>query len=274
MLILSDSRHLGKKFQELADIMKKLRAPGGCPWDGEQTHMTLRRYILEEAYELIEAIEDGNNREICEECGDVLLQPVFVACISEEKGDFDLYDVLDAITSKLIRRHPHVFADGNAKTSEDVLKKWEQIKAGERKSRNDDRSMLAGVPRGLPALLRAYRMQEKAAKTGFDWPKDSQDPVLAKVKEELGELEDALRGKEKTERVAEEFGDMLFAMVNLARHMDLDAETVLHRACEKFASRFASVEKSAAERGKTPSEFSLEELERFWQEAKKSEKSQ
>ncbi|MDO5115806.1 MAG: nucleoside triphosphate pyrophosphohydrolase [Synergistaceae bacterium] len=258
---------LSEKFLKLTEVMKRLRAPGGCPWDREQDYMTLRRYIIEEAYELIEAIEAGSSVNICEESGDLLLQTVFISCIAEERGDFRLTDVLDGLTGKLIRRHPHVFGDTNVKDSDDVLKNWEQIKVGERKDKKNDSSLMAGIPRGMPSLLRAYRIQERAARPGFDWPKGDAAPVMAKVEEEIAELKEAISGGDK-DAAAEELGDLIFAAVNLARHLGVDPEIAAHKACEKFDSRFRYVEKSVESSGRSWKDFTLDELEEFWKEAK------
>lgn len=261
-----------ERFNEFVGIMERLRAPGGCPWDREQDHLTLRRYIIEEAYELIQAIDEGNPRAVCEECGDLMLQVVFVARIAEELGDFDIADVMTGISQKLIRRHPHVFGDINVKDSDEVIQNWEMIKAGERRQKNEDPSVLSGVPRGLPSLLRASRMQERAAKTGFDWPCGDITPVLAKVEEEIAELKEAITKNPESAEVNEEFGDLLFAMANLARHLKIDPEAAGHKACEKFDSRFRYVEKRAAETGRGWGDFSLEELEAYWVSAKQREK--
>ena len=256
-----------EKFVKLVNVMKKLREPDGCPWDREQTYMSLRRYIVEEGYELIQAIEDGNVPNMCEECGDLMLQVIFVSCMAEERGDFTVCDVLDGLTNKLIRRHPHVFGDVHVNDSDDVLKNWEQIKSAERKKKEEDSSYMAGIPRGMPALLRAYRIQERAAKPGFDWPKGDCAPVMAKVEEEAAELREAAASGDKA-KIEEELGDLLFASVNLSRHLGADPEITLHRACEKFAARFRKVEKSVEESGRPWKDFTLDELEEFWQKAK------
>ena len=266
---MAEPKVTAEKFNELVAVMKRLRAPGGCPWDREQTYLSLRRYIIEEAYELIEAIENEDDANMCEECGDLMLQTVFVSCLAEEQGRFDIADVLAHLTEKLIRRHPHVFGDVKVKNSDDVLKNWEQIKVGERRERHADSSLLAGVPRGLPALLRAYRMQEHAAKVGFDWPKGDPAPVMAKVEEEISELQAAIK-EGSQENISEELGDAMFAMANLSRHLKEDPEISLHKACSKFSSRFRLVEKAVAESGRKWEDFSLDELEELWQNAKNS----
>ncbi|MCF0247078.1 MAG: nucleoside triphosphate pyrophosphohydrolase [Synergistes sp.] len=249
--------------------MKRLRAPDGCPWDREQDFMSLRRYIVEEAYELIQAIEDGNVPNICEECGDLMLQVVFISCVAEELDQFTIENVLDGITNKLIRRHPHVFGDVKAENSEEVLRNWEKIKSAERKDKEEDSSYMAGIPRGMPALLRAYRIQERAAKPGFDWPKGDPSPVLAKVEEEILEVKEAIASGNK-DSIAEELGDLIFAAVNLSRHLGVEPETNLHRACEKFSDRFRIVENTVERSGRPWKNYTLEELEEFWKQAKKN----
>ncbi|MEG2184499.1 MAG: nucleoside triphosphate pyrophosphohydrolase [Cloacibacillus sp.] len=257
-----------EKFAKLVGVMKRLREPDGCPWDREQDYLSLRRYIIEEAYELVQAIENENIPNMCEECGDLMLQVVFISCMAEERGDFTVCDVMDTLTNKLIRRHPHVFGEVSVKNTEEVLKNWEQIKSAERKERDEDSSLMAGVPRGMPALLRAYRIQERAAKPGFDWPKGDASPVMAKVEEELCELKEAMAAGDK-DKTAEELGDLIFAAVNLSRHLGIEPEINLHKACEKFAGRFRKVEKSVERSGRPWKDFTLDELDGFWNEAKK-----
>ncbi len=249
--------------------MRQLRAPDGCPWDREQDYLSLRRYIIEEAYELIEAIEGSGSDNICEECGDLLLQVVFVSCMAEELGDFNICKVLDHLTEKLIRRHPHVFGETKVNSSDEVLKNWEQIKVGEREDKKVDASLLAGIPRGLPALLRAYRIQERAAKAGFDWPKGDLSPLLAKVDEELSELKDNIFSNAGKDDIEEELGDLLFAAANLSRHLKADPEITLHKACVKFTQRFRLVERDVRESGRSWEDFTLDELDMFWEKAKR-----
>jgi XTP/dITP diphosphohydrolase/tetrapyrrole methylase family protein/MazG family protein/ATP diphosphatase len=272
----SKLENAGSSFQELAEVMRKLRSPGGCPWDREQTFETLRTYIIEESYELVEAITNENISEILEECGDLLLQPVFVSAIAEEKGLFSLADVIDTLREKLVRRHPHVFGDVSVRNSDDVLKNWENIKTDEKKNdrkKYKDGSVLSGVPGSLPALVKAYRMQEKAANVGFDWPKGNMDPLFGKVEEEIGELKEALYNESPVAR-EEELGDLFFAMVNLARHLEIDPEVSLHKVCSKFEKRFRSVEGQVGASGKKWSEFTLEELDSFWDSAKRETSEQ
>jgi MazG family protein len=256
-------------FSRLVSIMEKLRGPDGCPWDREQDFGTLRRYIVEEAYELVEAIESGDERAILEECGDLLLQVVFIAQIASEKGSFTIRDVLRGICSKLIHRHPHVFGDLNVADSEEVMRNWEAIKTVEKKKNGSDSSILSGIPRSMPSLLKAFRIQERAAKCGFDWPAGDATPVLAKVKEELNEIQEELLSGHPS-RIGEEIGDLLFAAVNLSRHCSVNPEEALQKASKKFADRFRIVELSVAESGRPWKEFSLDELDDFWEKAKQS----
>lgn len=258
-------------FDDLLSIMKRLRAPGGCPWDAKQTLESLRRYIREESCELVEAIEDGDPRDICEECGDVLLQVVFVSAVAAEEGLFDVHDVTRAICQKLIKRHPHVFADVSVKDADEVSRNWEAIKAGERRDREADNSAMAGIPRSLPALLRAYRIQERAAKKGFDWEPGDIVSVRDKVMEELGELR-AEVAQANPDTAFEELGDALFALVNLARHLGMDPEDALQAANAKFAGRFRDVERQAAERNLDMVTLPLAELDAMWRKAKEKAK--
>lgn len=257
----------GEKLLRLMDVMKRLREPGGCPWDREQTMESLRPFIVEEAYELIEAIDSGDANVIAEECGDYLLQVVFIARIAEEEGSFDLGDVLDTLVEKLVRRHPHVFGDVFVADSEGVKKNWEQIKKEERRDKDRDQSLLSGIPKSLPALVRAFQIQERAAKVGFDWPSGDVAPLFAKIDEELEELAEA-RNAGDIERVREEVGDLLFAVVNLGRHLGVDAEFCLQGTNKKFTKRFGFIEQTVEKGNRDWSEYSLEELEGLWQRAK------
>ena len=256
-------------FTELLEIMARLRAPDGCPWDREQDFSSLRRYIVEEAYELVEAIEGEGKRDILEECGDLLLQVVFVSQIASELGLFSIRDVLGAISNKLVKRHPHVFGETNVADSEEVMRNWEVIKTGEKKENGIDSSILSGIPRSMPSLLKAYRIQERAAKFGFDWPAGDRTPVLGKVKEELREVEAAMM-EEDTQQVGEEIGDLFFALVNLSRHWGINPEEALQKASGKFSSRFRLVERCVLDSGKPWKDFSLDELDDFWEKAKQS----
>ena len=258
-------------FDDLLGIMKKLRAPGGCPWDAQQTMSSLRRYILEEANELTEAIDGGEARDICEECGDLLLQVVFVSNIAEESGLFCMADVCRAICSKLIRRHPHVFGEVTVENADEVSRNWEMIKAGERKSRDADSSAMAGIPRGLPALLRSLRISERAAKKGFDWPTGDAEPVRDKALEELDELREALAERDIS-AMKEELGDVMFALANLARHLGIDPENALQQANSKFSNRFRIME-SLVPGDSEMEDMPLGDLEELWRSAKKIERN-
>jgi MazG family protein len=254
-------------FDDLLRIMEKLRAPDGCPWDAEQTLESLRRYILEEANELAEAIGDGVPRDINEECGDLLLQVVFVAQIAKEFGLFDVSDVTRAICEKLVRRHPHVFSDVVVNDASEVSRNWEVIKSGERKKRDADSSAMAGIPKGLPALLRAYRIQERAAKRGFDWEKGDLESVRGKVIEELDEFRAEVVRRDPA-AMNEELGDFLFAIVNLSRHLDIDPESALQGANKKFAERFRDLERQVAEKEVDMETLTLDDLDSMWRTAK------
>ena len=258
----------GEKFESLLDIMARLRAPDGCPWDREQGPLDLSPHIIEEAYELIEALEGGQTASIVEESGDLLLQVVFLAQMAAEEGRYDMGDVVDAIASKLVRRHPHVFGDVEVADSGDVARNWEEIKGQERREKKKRDTLLSGLPRGLPALLKAHQLQERAAKVGFDWPQGDLDSVLDKVSEEIEELRQAHHLGQGGERVEEELGDLFFALANLARHLGLNGEVLVQRANDKFTSRFNYIEDRVRSTGRPWKEHSLEELEGLWQEAK------
>ena len=256
-----------KGFEGLIEIMKKLRGPGGCPWDREQTKESLKPYVIEEAYEVVEAIDDGDISELKEELGDLLLQVVFLSELSDEAGDFKIDDVITAISEKLVRRHPHVFGEETSDTSEEVLKSWASIKVDEKKEKGKS-SILDGVPCQMPALLRAHRITEKAARVGFDW--DHIDEVFKKLEEELGEFEEAVASKDIV-KVEEELGDVIFALVNISRFLEVNPEEALKKTVRKFVSRFNYIEESL-ERGRIDiREASLEEMEKLWEEAKKLE---
>jgi nucleoside triphosphate diphosphatase len=262
-----------RDIHRLIEIMAALRTPGsGCPWDLEQTFQTIAPYTLEEAYEVADAIARGDLDHLKDELGDLLLQVVFHARMAQEQGIFDFGDVVRAITSKLIRRHPHVFADADGKTADAVKGLWETIKVQERADRGEaaPSGALAGVPVALPALTRALKLQNKAGQVGFDW----NDPraVLAKIREEADEIEAALDEMDKA-HAATEVGDLLFAVVNLARHLDADPEGVLRRTNLKFERRFASIERALAARGKAPKDATLAEMDALWDAAKEEEKA-
>jgi MazG family protein len=255
-------------MQRLLDIMDKLRDPGGCPWDREQTLRTLTPYLLEEAHEVIEAIEAGDAQHHKEELGDLLFQVVFQSRIAREEGKFDFAQVCDGIADKLTRRHPHVFGDVSVSGSKEVVKNWERIKADERKEKGlEARSAIGGVPAGLPALVRAERLTEKAGAVGFDWP--DAPAVMDKVREELGELEHALAGG-KPEEIEHELGDLLFALANLGRFVRVHPEEALRATLRRFTDRFHYIEEKLQQRGKTPRESNLAEMDALWNEAKGS----
>ena len=248
--------------------MARLRAPGGCPWDREQTFDTIKPYLLEETYEVMDAIDARDWPNLAEELGDLLLQVVFFAQMAEEAGHFTLADSVEAINSKLIRRHPHVFGTGDAKTASDVVKRWDEIKQEEKKSAGEKpKNLLDGVSRALPALIEAQQISSKAAKSGFDWP--SIKEVFAKMREELGELESARESGSK-EEIESEIGDLLFTIVNVARFLKVDPEQALRGTNGRFRRRFAQVEDGVAQNGKTMADASIEEMEALWQAAKKT----
>lgn len=250
------------EIDRLVDIMRTLRSEQGCPWDREQTLESLRRYAVEEVYEVLDAIDRGDVEDHCEELGDLLLQVVFQAQLRSEEGRFDFEDVARAISEKLIRRHPHVFGEVEVSGSEEVLVNWNRIKETEKSGKqNAASSCLDGVPLHLPALLRAQEIQKKAAKVGFDW--DSLPPVLEKIREEISEVEEELASSDR-DATGEEIGDLLFAVVNLARHLDQDAEQLLQDATRKFSTRFREVERTVQRSGRAWPEWSLEELEEIW----------
>jgi len=251
-------------LKDLEDIVSILRAPGGCPWDGEQTHESLRRGLLEESCEVIEAINEQNPEHLKEELGDVLLQVVFHADIEREAGRFDLEAVADGICKKLIFRHPHVFGDVQVSGSDEVLVNWDELKR-EEKHQESYTDTLTSVAKSLPALWRAEKVQKKAKKAGFDWS-DAQGAV-DKLSEELSELKEAMA---QGTNIHEELGDLLFAAVNVSRFVDADPEECLNAATEKFISRFAKVEALAAAQGKDMKEMTLQELDKLWEAAKRS----
>jgi len=254
-------------FESLVSIMQRLRGPGGCPWDAEQTHESLTRYLLEEAYEVIEAIEEKSGEHLREELGDLLLQPVFHAAIAEENGDFTIRDVIQGLNEKLIRRHPHVFGDMLIADSAAQVENWEQIKKAEKGTQRT--SALSGIPAHLPALLKAQKITEKASRVGFDW--EHVDQVVAKVMEELHEFEEAMAGGDN-ERMEAELGDLLFAIVNLGRFLSINPEEALRKTINRFQQRFHHVENSLHARGKQLSNTPLEEMDQLWEEAKEIEK--
>ena len=252
---------IGEKFERLVSIMARLRAPGGCPWDREQNFDTIKPYLLEETYEVLDAIDRRNWKGLEEELGDLMLEAVFFAQMASEEAKFGIGDSLDAVCEKLIRRHPHVFGDANAKTADDVKRRWDEIKADEKKSKGvEEKSRLESVPRNMPALVEAQQISSKAAAVGFDW--ENPEQVLAKLDEELRELVEARKAATHAQ-IEGEVGDLLFVLVNLARFLKVDPEQALRKTNAKFRKRFGYVEQRAQLPGAT-----LEEMEALWQEAK------
>jgi tetrapyrrole methylase family protein/MazG family protein len=254
----------GYDLSPLVEVMDNLRSPGGCPWDLEQTHASLKRYVVEEVYEVLEAIELGDMDKLCDELGDLLLQIVFHARIAEEHGCFSVQDVVDGVTTKMLRRHPHVFGNGVAATPDDVMVNWEQIKLSEQAGQQRV-SRLDGVPVGLPALMRAFKLQAKAQKIGFDWEKI--EDVWKKVSEETAEFQEVYEQK-NNDKMEAEMGDLLFAVVNVARFAGIEPETALTRTNNKFLKRFRSMENTALERGYKIEKLPLKQLDELWNEAK------
>ena len=253
-----------REFERLVEIMLKLRGPGGCPWDAEQTHQSIAHNLLEEAYEAHEAILSGDMPHLCEELGDVLLQVVFHGVMAAETGDFTLSDVVDGLSAKLVYRHPHVFGETTVADAAEVTRNWEQLKARE-KGKTSRESILDGVPAALPALWQARKMQTAAARVGFDWPDIG--GVVAKIREEAAELEEAV-SLGGAEAIEEELGDLLFSLVNLARFLKVDPEAALKRTNQKFRRRFARIEQEARAQGRELTELSLDEMDAIWEAAK------
>jgi MazG family protein len=257
----------GPKFQHLVEIMARLRSPGGCPWDREQTFESIKPYTLEETYEVLDAIDRKDWPNLAEELGDFLLQAVFYAQMASENGLFDIENSLDAINQKLIRRHPHVFGDQSAETSGDVKRIWGEVKAAEKKEQGKaPETLLGGVPRALPALVEAQQIAAKAAGVGFDW--ENPEQVIDKLHEELAEFNEARRNAAPSE-LEDELGDMLFVIVNLARFVKVDPEQALRRTNAKFRQRFGHIERKLSEQGRTLEQATIDEMEALWQEAKR-----
>jgi MazG family protein len=270
---------VGVRFERLVEIMRTLRAPDGCPWDREQTHASLRPFVLEETYEVLDAIDRGSPAQLKDELGDFLFEAVFLAQISDEAGDFTIGEAIDAICDKLVRRHPHVFArrgSDAALTSGEVIEKWEALKARERAAAGEPprtRTALSGVPQTLPALLQAYEVGSRAAAVGFDWARAAD--VLDKIEEEVAELraEVQSRAAGHPARDEEEMGDLLFAIANLSRKLGIEPESALRRANAKFRERFEAMERAFAERNRPLSDATLEEMEAEWQRVKEQPRS-
>jgi len=269
----------GEWFEKLAAVQARLRAPDGCPWDREQTHASLRTYLIEEAYEVLEAMESGDDAKFADEMGDLLLQIVFHSQIASEEGRFEVSDVIRAVHDKMVRRHPHVFGEKRAKDAAEVLKNWEQIKKEERaaagkkteaaKDESMPASLLDGVSHALPAGLEGFQLTRRAARIGFDW--DNVEGVFDKMNEEAGELRQALSAKDAA-RAEEEMGDLLFAAVNLARFLHIDPEIALKRANAKFSTRFRRMEAIAAVSGRALADVPRGQMEEYWEAAKRAER--
>jgi MazG family protein len=264
------SAEAGALFARFVELIARLRAPGGCPWDREQTHETVKPMTIEEAYEVARAIDEKDDDELRGELGDLLLQVVFHANIAEERGAFHLAEVIEGVSEKMVRRHPHVFADHLASTSGEVLRNWERVKAAEREAKGkDDESMLDSVHKGLPAVMEAFQMSTKVSRVGFDWP--DADAALVKLDEEVLELREAIKARADHGRIAEEVGDLLFIAANVARLTGVDPESALKSANRKFRRRFRHVEDRLRAGGRRPADSTLVEMEGLWAEAKRLE---
>ena len=296
----------GERFERAVSIMERLRAPGGCPWDREQTFDSIKPYTLEETYEVLEAIDNRDWEELTGELGDLLLQVLFYAEMAKEQGTFSINEVLDRLANKLVDRHPHVFGDVKAETSSDVLRNWEALKAEEKKKglpagggksekkEEDRQSVLAGVSTAIPALLEAYKLSSRAAHVGFDWPNVNE--LFDKLREETGELQEQLEDfpgpgprphtqdtagrprqpvpEELRSRLEDEIGDMFFVLVNIARYLSVDPESALRKTNRKFKQRFQWIEQQLRAQGRTPQQATMDELESLWQQAKQHEKAE
>lgn len=251
-------------FNDLLEVMKRLRCENGCPWDKKQTHESLRIYLIEETYEVLEALDAGDTDKFCNELGDLLLQIVFHAQIADENGKFDINDVTSEICSKLISRHPHIFGDASADTADQVVENWEAIKKKEKKL-DSQTGVLKDVPNNLPALMRSYKVQQKAAQVGFDW--DNTDDVFRKIDEEVEELREVYKSQD-IERISDELGDAIFAIVNLSRFLKIQPELALTGTTEKFIRRFEYIEQQSMKAGRKLEDMSLAEMDELWNEAK------
>ena len=277
---------MSERFHTLVELMAALRAPDGCPWDRKQTHESLKPYLLEETYEVLEILDRQDRTKLPEELGDVLLQVLFHSQIASEVGSFTIEDVLDQLADKLIRRHPHVFEQGASdltpKNADQVVARWEEIKRTERQASGRADSVLEGVPQTLPALLRAYQLQARASRVGFDWTHDAKgfDQVLGKIEEEIQELRAAIRapasdqaepdaGAARQAQIVAEFGDVLFSLVNLARFIKVNPEDALRQSANRFVERFQFIEAEAASSGRAVGDLPFEEMDQLWEEAKK-----
>jgi MazG family protein len=270
-MVMPDKEHreATDRFGKLLTLIERLRNPdGGCPWDIRQTKEDVGRYLLDETYEVLDAVEKASPAALREELGDLLFMILFLARIAEEENLFGINGVLDDIAAKMIRRHPHVFGDAKVKDAAEVKRNWDQIKRDVEKRGEGEPSILARVPRTMPALMRAQKLTGEAAKVGFDW--DSAQSVMAKVEEELGEFREAL-AKGDPDRVREEIGDVLFSIVNLSRHLNVNSEEALRSTNRKFEERFLYIEEKLREQGKDPASSTLEEMDALWEEAKRTE---
>lgn len=256
------------KLRELTHLIKKLRAPDGCPWDRQQKKEDLGKYILEEAYEVVDSLDKENPQALKEELGDLLFQILFLTEISTESDFFSLHDVMEGINEKMIRRHPHIFGDTKVNSVEEVKDNWQKIKKKERNGNNDSDSLFASIPRSLPALKRAQKITSAASTCGFDWR--AAEGVLEKLKEELQEFEDAVK-KGNSKKTEEELGDILFTIVNVSRFLSIDAETALSKTTEKFLRRFSYMSKQLSASGLSPAKATLEQMDALWNEAKTKE---
>ena len=259
------------RFEDLVRLMAQLRGPGGCPWDRQQDPRSLRTYLLEETYEVLDAVERDDPKALQAELGDLLLQVLFLAQIASEEKHFTIDDVLQELHEKLVRRHPHVFSTRRANSAEEVVKNWEALKTQERAHQNaaETRSLLVGIPQTLPALLEAYQLTRRAAQVGFDWPK--LEALLEKLKEEVGELQQVLAAKDDRGRLEDEVGDLLFVGVNIARYLQIDPEVALRRTNRKFVERFQQIEAELTRQGRRWDETSLEEMDALWEKSKQGE---
>jgi len=273
---------MSERFHKLIELMAALRAPNGCPWDRKQTHESLRPYLLEETYEVLDTLDRKDSKKLPEELGDVLLQVLFHSQIATEAGTFTIDDVLDVLRDKLVRRHPHVFPNGSndptPTNAEQVVARWEDIKRAERQAEGRPESVLDGVPATLPALLRAYQIQARASRVGFDWSHDEAgfDQMLNKIEEEIRELRTAMRrspsgdaNETRQEDIAAEFGDVLFSLVNLARFIKVNPEDQLRQCINRFVERFQFIEQQAAASGRRINDLSADEMNHYWEDAKK-----
>lgn len=255
---------MSSDFSDLVALMTMLRGPGGCPWDRKQTTESLKPFLVEECYEVIDALDEGSPDKIREELGDLLFQIIFHARLAEEKGQFTISDVIRAIIEKMTRRHPHVFGDARLGTDKEVLANWEEIKKQE-KGYGERKSILEGIPRHLPSLLRAHSLQERAARVGFDWRRIEE--ALPKLDEEITEFKESLKTKD-AEGIEEELGDIFFMLVNISRFLGINPEEALRKTISKFIYRFRYIEENAADAGKSLSDMTLDEMETLWQESK------